>query len=226
MFQDAAHELKTPLTVIDATTTAILDDVYEHDDRHLETIRQQSQLLGRTVDDLRTVSLAESGRMPLGLIDLDTAEVMRDVASGFAARADLAGVSLEVDTTPEVRSVHADRERLHQVIAALVDNALRHTPRDGSITLGARSRADQVQFSVADSGPGIPADDLEHVFDRFYRADPSRDRSSGTSGLGLAIVRALVEAQGGSVGAENPPSGGARFWVMLPAGSVSSIKGA
>lgn len=217
MFQDAAHELKTPLTVIDATTTAILDGVYEHDDRHLETIRQQSHLLGRTVDDLRTVSLAESGRMPLDLAELDAVEVLRDVAAGFTAPADLAGVSLDVDAPSEAVLVRADRERLHQAVAALVDNALRHTPRGGTIRLEARAVDGQVQLSVADTGPGIPPEDLDRVFDRFYRADASRDRSSGTSGLGLAIVRALAEAQGGSVGVEDAPYGGARFWVTLPA---------
>ncbi len=105
MFQDAAHELKTPLTVIDATTNAILDGVYEHDDRHLETIRQQSHLLARTVDDLRTVSLAESGQMPLTPATLDVAEILGGVVAGFEAPATLAGVKLTTDTDPPRQSV-------------------------------------------------------------------------------------------------------------------------
>jgi two-component system sensor histidine kinase BaeS len=216
MFQDAAHELKTPLTVIDATTTAILDGVYEHDDRHLETIRQQSHLLARTVDDLRTVSLAESGQMPLTPATLDVAEVLGVVVAGFEAPATLAGVTLGIDADPPKQTVYADRERLHQVLAALVDNALRHTPKGGTISVSARPDSEFVRLVVQDDGSGIAAEDLPHVFERFYRADPSRQRASGTSGLGLAIVAALVAAQGGTVGAEDAPGGGARFWVRLP----------
>jgi two-component system sensor histidine kinase BaeS len=219
MFQDAAHELKTPLTVIDATTIAILDGVYEHDDRHLETIRQQSQLLARTVDDLRIVSLAESGQMPLDPIDLEVDDVLRRLRTSFAAPAELAGVSMATDTRPSGLVVHADRDRLQQILGALVDNALRHTPAGGAITFRAHSDGDATRLTISDSGPGISPEDLPHLFERFYRADAARQRSAGTSGLGLAIVAALANVQGGSVGAENAPEGGACFWVRLPAGS-------
>ena len=216
LFQDAAHELKTPITVIDATTTAILDGVYQHDDRHLQTIREQSHLLARVVDDLRTVSLAESGHLPLRRADVDVAEVMAAVVTAFAPRAELAGVHLGVEPAAEPMTTYADHERLRQMLAALLDNALRHTPAGGTITLEARRAGGEVCLSVRDSGPGITVDDLPHVFDRFYRADPSRQRLSGTSGLGLAIVRALADAQGGSVGVENVEPHGARFWLSLP----------
>lgn len=219
MFQDAAHELKTPLTVIDATTTAILDGVYEHDDRHLQTIRHQSRLLATTVDDLRTISLAESGRMPLTPITLEVADVLDDVVGGFEASARLSDITLGVEVDPPDQTVHADRERLHQVLAALIDNALRHTPEGGSIDLSARPDGDLVRLAVRDDGPGVSVEDLPHLFERFYRADPSRQRDSGTSGLGLAIVDALVAAQGGSVGADAAPGGGAVFWICLPARS-------
>jgi len=215
LFQDAAHELKTPLTVIDATTTAILDGVYHHDDRHLQTIREQSQLLTRLVDDLRTVSLAESGHLPLRRADVDVAEVLGAVVQGFAARAELAGVLLEVEPIDGHITTYADHERLRQMLAALVDNALRHTPPGGTVTIEARRAGGEVCLAVRDSGPGIPVDDLPYVFDRFYRADPSRQRSSGSSGLGLAIVRALADAQGGSVGVENVEPHGARFQLSL-----------
>jgi len=216
LFQDAAHELKTPITVIDATTTAILDGVYQHDDVHLETIRQQSHLLARVVDDLRTVSLAESGQMPLDITEVDAAAVLRAVARGFAPAAELAGVYLAVELADEPIEVRADRERLRQMLGALVDNALRHTPSGGSVVLEGERSGDTAWLAVRDNGPGIPAEDLPHLFERFYRADPSRQRASGTSGLGLAIVRALADAQAGSVGAENVEPHGARFWLRLP----------
>jgi signal transduction histidine kinase len=222
LFQDAAHELKTPLTVIEATTTAILDGVFEHDARHLETVRSQSRLLGRIVDDLRTVSLAESGQLPLEPADLDAAEVLRDVAQGFTPAAELAGIALRVELEGAPMSVRADDERLHQMVGALVDNALRHTPSGGDVVLEGGPRAGAVELAVRDSGPGIPPEDLSHVFERFYRADPSRERTSGTSGLGLSIVRALADAQGGSAGVENVTPHGARFWIRLPAERTAS----
>lgn len=224
MFQDAAHELKTPLTVIDATTTAILDGVYEHDDRHLQTIRHQSRLLATTVDDLRTISLAESGRMPLTPTTLEVVDVLEEVVIRFEASARLSDITLGVEVDPPNQTVHADRERLHQVLAALIDNALRHTPEGGSIDLSSRPDGDLVRLAVRDDGSGVSAEDLPHLFERFYRADPSRQRDSGTSGLGLAIVDALVAAQGGSVGADQAPGGGAVFWIRLPA-RASVIKG-
>jgi signal transduction histidine kinase len=216
LFQDAAHELKTPLTVIDATTTAILDGVYQHDDRHLQTIREQAHLLARVVDDLRTVSLAESGRLALQRSAVDAAEVVRAVAKDWAPRAELAGIGLDVELRGQPLTFHADHERVRQMLGALVDNALLYTPSGGTVVLEARPWEGQVRLAVRDSGPGVPAADLPHVFERFYRADPSRQRSSGTSGLGLAIVRALADAQGGSVGVENVEPGGARFWLQLP----------
>ncbi len=221
-FQDAAHEMKTPLAVIEATAAAVMDGVYEHDDRHLETIRAQARLLGRVVDDLRTISLAEAGALPLRLEPVPLGEVLPSIGAAFTARADAAGVTLSTglpEGPPLV--VSADRERLGQAIAALVDNAIRFAPSGGRVLLRAglspRS-AGLARVEVLDDGPGVPPEDMAHVFDRFYQVDPSRDRGSGTSGLGLAITRAIVEAHGGSTGVENRAEGGARFWIDLPLG--------
>jgi signal transduction histidine kinase len=222
MFQDAAHELRTPLTVIEATTTAILDGIYEHDDQHLETIRQQTQLLSRIVDDLRTVSLAESGRLPLETTELDAAEIAREVVTSFGPAAELAGVSLRADVGEEMLPVLADRQRLGQMLGALVDNALRHTPGGGAVVVEAVRAEGQIELAVRDDGPGIPAEDLPNVFERFYRGDPSRQRASGTSGLGLSIVKALAEAQHGRVGVEVVKPHGSRFWLRLPGVHVST----
>lgn len=228
--QDAAHELKTPLAVIDATSSAILDGVYAPERRHLETIRDQSRILARIVDDLRTISLAEGGHLPLERRPLDIRAVLDSVAAGFEARAAAGSIKLSVNA-PKGLVVEADPDRLRQVIGALVDNALRHTPAGGSVRVSAVGSTAQgpaiagksgparavVRLAVEDTGPGIPVESLPRIFERFYQADPSRSRGTGTSGLGLSIVRALAEAHGWRIGAENCTEGGARLWLELPA---------
>ncbi|MEX1171546.1 MAG: HAMP domain-containing sensor histidine kinase [Chloroflexota bacterium] len=212
--QDAAHELKTPLAVIDATTTAVLDGVYSHEDRHLQTIRDQSRLLSRIVDDLRTISLAEAGELPLRVEPISIDRLVTEVAGAFASRADAAGLRLERDVAPGLW-VRVDADRLRQVLAALLDNAVRHTPRGGRVVIEARSSGQRVRIGIRDGGPGVAPEDLPHLFERFYQADPARDRTTGTSGLGLSIVKAIIDAHGGSVGVERPAGGGACFWFEL-----------
>jgi signal transduction histidine kinase len=228
--QDAAHELKTPLAVIEATSSAIIDGVYTPERRHLDTIRDQSRVLARIVDDLRTISLAEGGHLPLERRQLDVRAMLESVAAGFEARAAASSVELSVEGR-EGLIVEADPDRLRQVIGALVDNALRHTPQGGSVRVTASSSTSPgtpaagragpakpvVRLTIEDTGAGIPAESLPSIFERFYQADPSRSRGTGTSGLGLSIVRALAEAHGGRVGAENRDEGGARLWIELPA---------
>jgi two-component system sensor histidine kinase BaeS len=223
--QDAAHELKTPLAVIDATSSAILDGVYTPERRHLETIRDQSRVLARIVDDLRTISLAEGGNLPLDRRPQDVRRVLDSVAAGFEARAAATSVKLSVEAADGI-VVEADPDRLRQMLGALVDNALRHTPEGGSVRMVAAasitpvrtgSPRPAVRLAVEDTGPGIPEEALPHIFERFFQADPSHSRSTGTSGLGLSIVRALAEAHGGHVGAENRVQGGARLWIELTA---------
>ncbi|MGA2514140.1 MAG: HAMP domain-containing sensor histidine kinase [Candidatus Limnocylindrales bacterium] len=228
--QDAAHELKTPLAVIEATSSAIIDGVYTPERRHLDTIRDQSRILARIVDDLRTISLAEGGHLPLERHPLDVRIMLDSVAAGFEARAAASSVRLSVEGGRGL-IVEADPDRLRQVIGALVDNALRHTPRGGSVRMTASGSTSarapvagrsgpvrpMVRLAIEDTGPGIPAESLARVFERFYQADPSRSRGTGTSGLGLSIVRALAEAHGGRVGADNRSEGGARLWIELPA---------
>jgi two-component system sensor histidine kinase BaeS len=228
--QDSAHELKTPLAVIDATSSAMIDGVYTPERRHLETIRDQSRILARIVDDLRTISLAEGGHLPLQRRQLDVRAVLDSVAAGFEARAVAGSVGLST-VGPSGLIVEADPDRVRQIVGALVDNALRHTPTGGTVRIVAlpakatgavpagRSAPARpmVRIAIEDSGPGIPPDALGSIFERFYQADTSRSRGTGTSGLGLSIVKALAEAHGGRAGAENRPEGGARIWIELPA---------
>jgi two-component system sensor histidine kinase BaeS len=223
--QDTAHELRTPLTVIDATSSAILDGVYEPERRHIETIRDQSRVLARVVEDLRTISLAEGGHLPLDRKELDLGEVLSSVVAGFEARANAGGIRVTVVGASGL-AVAADPVRLRQIAGALVDNALRHTPQGGTVSLGAArvsrggGQRDVIRVAVEDTGAGIPPEALPHIFERYFQAGPSRSRHPGTSGLGLSIVRALVQAHGGSVGAENRTDGGARLWFELPAREV------
>jgi two-component system sensor histidine kinase BaeS len=218
-FQDAAHELKTPLAVIDATTSAVLDGVYGHDESHLQTIREQSRLLARIVDDLRTVSLADAGVLPLRRETVQIGALLASIARDLEARATGAGIAIEVRHGGNPVAL-VDPDRVRQGVVALVDNAIRHTPNGGWIRLEAAPKApNAVQIAVVDSGPGIAAVDVPHVFERFYQADPARDRSTGSSGLGLAIVRAVVEAHGGHVRAGNESGAGARVEIELPVAS-------
>ncbi len=219
--QDAVHELRTPLTVIEATSSAILDGVYGSEPRHLETVRDQARLLSRIVDDLRTISLAEGGALPMEHDSIEVEALLGAVAEAFGARAAERGVRLTVEPAGSAPTVVGDRDRIRQALGAVLDNALRHTPARGAVTLAAYGpTAGLVRLEVRDTGPGFGPEDLPHVFDRFYQADRGRDRSTGSSGLGLAIVRALAEAQGGRVGAADRPDGGAVVWLDLPAGPI------
>ncbi len=214
--QDAAHELRTPLTVIDGTAGALEEGIFAPDPRHLRTIREQTQLLSRIVDDLRTISLAEAGQLELERTAVDVSQVLAAAASAFEARAKAASIRLETTCEAGLAAI-VDERRLRQAILALADNALRHTPSGGTVRLVGMAVGATARIAVEDTGDGIPTEDLPHIFDRLYRADPSRDRRTGTSGLGLSIVRALVGAQGGRVGARNNADGGASVWIELPA---------
>lgn len=216
--QDVAHELKTPLAVIEATTSAMLDGVYAPEPARIESLRGQGRLLARIVDDLRTISLAEGGGLALQRTRIDVSALLTEVERSHDPRARAADVRLVADAEPGL-SVDADPDRLRQVLGILIDNALRHTPSGGTIALAARGVDARVRIELTDTGPGIAPTDLPHLFERFYRADPARARDAGSSssGLGLTIARALVEAHSGRIGAQNAPEGGARFWLELPA---------
>jgi two-component system sensor histidine kinase BaeS len=212
--QDAAHELGTPVTAIQTTASALLDGVYEPERRHLETIRDEARLLGRIVDDLRTIALAEVGKLPMSIEDVDLAALAASTADAFAARATETHRSIAIDGTGPALT-RGDPDRLRQVLSALVDNALRHAPEGGQVGIRPSTSGTGVAVEVVDDGPGL-GEHPEQLFNRFFRADAAPDRTTGHAGLGLAIVRALVEAQGGRVAAANRPGGGASFRVELP----------
>ncbi len=216
MIADIAHELRTPLAVVQARLDAFEDQVLEPTPQELALVSMQIGLLTRLVSDLRTLSLADAGRLPLQLAPLDLSALSLRISQSFASRAQAADIHLDLQLPEEELPVQGDRDRLGQILVNLLENALRYTPPGGQVTVSAQRRQRQAVLSVRDSGPGFPAGSEAQVFTRFFRADQSRTRDSGGTGLGLAIVAALVGAHGGAVQARNARGGGAEVEVRLP----------
>jgi two-component system OmpR family sensor kinase len=234
MIADVSHELRTPLTVIQGNLRAILDGVYPLEKAEIATIYDESLLLSRLVADLRELAQAEAGQLALDLQPVEVEPLLRGATASFDAAASGQGVALLLDSPELLPLVLADADRVRQVLHNLLANALRHTPAGGTITIHARTEQrgvrtepaeDQrsmlcpqaaVRFTVEDTGQGIAAADLPHVFERLWRADRSRSREQGGSGLGLAIARQIVEAHGGQIGVASQAGVGSEFWFRLP----------
>jgi signal transduction histidine kinase len=219
MTADIAHELRNPLAVIKARLEAIIDGVHPLGVESIEPVLEQSELLNHLVEDLRTLALADAGQLSLELSRTDLGLLVQKVVETYRPEAQTIGISLIADIPPEP-SIYGkvDAVRVEQILGNLITNALRYTPEGGNVTLRLQydSQRSKVVLEVIDSGEGIPAPDLERVFERLYRVDPSRSRQAGGSGLGLAITRKLVEAHDGSIHAENRSDGGAIFRIELP----------
>jgi signal transduction histidine kinase len=212
LLADVTHELRTPLTVIRGNVEGMLDGVYPADEARLKSILEETHILSRLVEDLRTLALAESGALQLKKEPTDLAALVRETAAAFGSQADAAGVKLELGLAG-APALDVDPQRIGEVLTNLVANALRYTPRGGRI--GIRLEADGaggVGVSVADSGPGIPPGDLPNIFDRFYKSS-----DSGGMGLGLSIAKYLVEAHGGTIRAESDLGRGTTISFSLPA---------
>lgn len=224
---DVAHELRTPLHIIQGNLEGILDGVYVPTPDHIEATLQETRALARLVDDLRTLSLAESGQLPLHREVVDVHDLLADVATSFSPQAESAGIHLCLkDEQAQTMTLYGDPGRLDQVLSNLVSNALRHTPSGGSITLSAvplhNNHDEQIQFTVTDTGEGIAPTDLPFVFDRFWRGDRARTHKEGTgSGLGLAITGQLVKAHGGAITVNSELGHGTTFTVTLPVNAPS-----
>jgi signal transduction histidine kinase len=216
---DVAHELRTPLHIIQGNLEGLLDGVYQPSTERIEATLDETRLLSRLVEDLQTLSLAEAGQLELVHEPVAVAELLDDVQTSFSGQAEAAGVSLDVtvEGPPEKLAVWADYGRLDQVLGNLLANALRYTPAGGTIILSARASGDRLQIQVADSGIGIPAEDLPYIFDRFWRGDPSRPHG-GSTGLGLAIAQQLIRAQDGRISVASQVGQGTTFTIELPAG--------
>jgi signal transduction histidine kinase len=220
LLADLAHEMRTPVSTLDAYLEGLEDGVVSVDTKTLRMLRSQTGRLARLADDITAVSRAEERQLELNSREVEPAELLgtavRAVAGRFAER----GVTLVADIAPRLPTVSVDPDRIGQVLGNLLDNALRHTPTGGRVSVAARAveSGAAVEFVVTDTGDGIPVESLPHLFERFYRVDRARDRAHGGSGIGLAIVKALVEAHGGWVRVHSNGLGcGATFAFAIPA---------
>ncbi|AEI10665.1 integral membrane sensor signal transduction histidine kinase [Cellulomonas gilvus ATCC 13127] len=216
LMSDVAHELRTPVATIAAYIDAIEDGVEELGPRTVEVLHAQAARLTRLSTDLAAVTQAESGALRLEPREITPDALVERAVAAARTRADDAGLELVAMPEPDLPELWVDVDRLGQVLGNLLDNAIRHTPPGGTVSLAAQRTDVGVRFTVTDTGEGIAAEHLPHVFERFYRADAARDRGHGGSGIGLAIAKALVEAHDGSISALSAgPGRGASFVVDL-----------
>ena len=214
MLADVSHELRTPLTVIQGNVEGILDGMYPADEARLQSILDETQVLSRLIEDLRTLALAESGALQLKKEPTDIEELIRDTVAGFETQAKEKEVTLEMDLA-QVDNVNVDPQRIREVLSNLIGNALRYTPSGGMVKVGLVEAGSGLErealLFVEDNGPGIESTDLPHVFERFYKSS-----DSGGMGLGLSIAKYLVEAHGGKIWAETNAGEGTKISFTLP----------
>ncbi|MDP3063744.1 MAG: ATP-binding protein [Chloroflexota bacterium] len=216
MMADIAHELRTPLSVLRGNVEAMLDGVTPPDRENLQSLHEETLLLGRLVDDLRTLTLAEAGRLELRPEPTDMAELARQTARSLEPQASAKGIRLALELPPAPPHAQVDPDRTTQALRNLLTNAIRYSPQGSVVTVRVVEDREGVVVSAADNGPGIPLEDVPHLFERFFRADRSRSRATGGSGLGLAIVKQLIEAQGGQVWAKSGVGQGSEFSFRVP----------
>lgn len=216
MLADLAHEMRTPLATLDAHLEALEDRVRRFDAATLSVLQSSTQRLSRLARDIDSVSRAQEGNLPLDRRPVRPVHLLLAAADASQERLRAAGIDLAVEDFAD-RLVRVDTDRMGQVLGNLLDNALRHTPAGGRITLTARVSGSWVELEVQDSGEGIAPAHLAHLFDRFYRADTARNRAQGGTGIGLTIAKALVDIHGGSISAHSAGTDeGATFIVRLP----------
>lgn len=215
---DIAHELRTPLSVIRGQTEAIADGLYPADAAHLAPILDATQTLDRLIEDLRTLVLTDAGNLVLKKEATDLGAVVREAVDSFITQAQAAGVTLSAEIAEPPLIAEIDPARIRSVIGNLLSNALRHTPRGGSIKVDLEPSNGQGVVTVADDGGGIPPELLPHVFERFVKG-----ASSTGSGLGLAIAQDIVRAHGGKLAIESQSGSGTHAIVTLPAAPASGV---
>lgn len=217
LMADVAHELRTPVATISGYVDAIEEGVTELTPQTADILRAQAARLTRLASDLAEVTRAESGALPVHHEPVAPADLATSAVAAARPRFDAKSVTLTLVPEPDMPHLDGDRDRLGQVLGNLLDNALRHTHPGDEVELAVRQSPDGIELTVKDSGDGIASEHLPHLFERFYRVDEARDRASGGSGIGLAIVRAIVEAHGGHITAHSDgPHTGATFRVTLP----------
>ncbi|NIV39841.1 MAG: two-component sensor histidine kinase, partial [Anaerolineae bacterium] len=221
----AGHDLRTPLASIQAIVEALADGVVEEPqtiDRYLHTAQREIRSLSHLIDDLFELAQIEAGGLPLDKSENSLSDLVSDTIESFSELAARREVTLEGRADPAVDPVVMDTQQIGRVLSNLVGNALRHTPPRGTVRVQAVAQPDGARVEIQDTGEGIPAQDLPHVFERFYRGEKSRSRATGGAGLGLAIAKGIVEAHGGSIDVESQPGQGTRFAFTLPISKTSS----
>lgn len=215
---DVSHELRTPLTAIKGSMEGLMDGVLPANDETFQQIHAEADRLNRLVDDLQELSRVESHSYQLDFRSLGVSSLLQTVTKRLSSKAQAKRISLDFELTPDLPPILADEDRAIQILTNLTGNALQYTLEGGSVTINARRINSEIQFSIRDTGIGIPPEHLAHIFDRFYRVDKSRSRQSGGgSGIGLTIARALVEAHGGRIWVESEGDGkGSMFNFTLP----------
>ncbi|MCJ7509556.1 MAG: ATP-binding protein [Dehalococcoidia bacterium] len=213
---DVAHELRTPLSNIQGHLEAIRDGLLPPEPATFDSIYEEVLLLARLVEDLQELTLAEAGQLTLVRQSADVVEIVRRAVAAAQPPAEAKGLTLETNLPDGQATAEVDPERIGQVLRNLLSNAITHTSEGGRITVDLKDKDDELRIGVADTGDGIPPEDLPYVFERFYRADPSRVRATGGAGLGLTIARRLVQAHGGTIGVESEVGKGSRFTFILP----------
>ncbi len=217
LLADVAHELRTPLATVESYVEALADGVLATDEENWSAIRSQTARLGRLVDDLQQVSRAEAHQLDLHPAPVPPGKLVQNAVNAARPAYAAKNVALKSEIQPHLPAVEVDAERIAEVLANLLTNALRHTPPGGTVKASVGQQADRIEIVVADNGEGIAAEHVDRVFERFYRIDPARARASGGTGIGLAIVRAIIEAHGGTVLASSEGLGrGATFTLRLP----------
>lgn len=211
---DVAHELRTPLATLGSHLEAMIEGVWQPTQERLTSCHEEIIRLGKLVRDLERLERAESADPALSKAPADMLELIKGVCSNFDA--DLLSKNLQLSLGGMPSFISVDRDAMSRVITNLLSNAVKYTPRGGEILITVEDTANETLFKVEDNGPGIPESELPYIFERLFRADKSRNRETGGAGIGLAIVKSIVSAHGGTVTAENRPGGGCRFTVRLP----------
>ena len=212
LLADISHELRTPLTVIQGNLEGMLDGIYPADERTLQAVLDETHTMARIIEDLRTLTIVESGSLKLQMECVNPREFLEEIIPTYQALAESKGVNLHIQVGDDLPDIALDTTRIREVLANLITNALRYCRPEGRITLRCEQVGEHfVQFSVQDDGKGIESQDLQHIFERFYK-----DRDSGGSGLGLPIAKSLVEAHGGEIFAESSPGKGTTIRFTLP----------
>jgi signal transduction histidine kinase len=222
MVADIAHELRTPLSNIRGYLEAVRDGVIKPDAKTVRSLDEEAILLSRLVDDLQDLALAEAGELKLVCQTEDVSELIGQTVAAMQAQTTAKGLLVSIDLPDRLPPVNIDYQRISQVLRNLLENAAAHTAKGGSITVTARQQGNWVEISVADTGEGIPAEDLPNIFERFYRVDKSRTRATGGSGLGLTIAKRLVEAHGGKIEVQSELGKGSRFSFTIPVAEQGS----